>query len=104
VVKVFFREGTSVDAGVAQVTAICQTLLRSMPPGTMPPLIIRYNASTVPILQYGISSLQLSEQAVFDISANQIRIGLISVPGVSIPWPYGGKMRLVAVDLDLTAL
>jgi len=104
VTKVFLQPGASVDAGVAQITAICQTLLRSMPPGTTPPLIIRYNASTVPILQYGISSKTLSEQAIFDVTANQIRIGLISVPGVSIPWPYGGKMRLVAVDLDLPAL
>jgi len=104
VTKVFLQPGASVDAGVAQITAISQTLLRSMPPGTTPPLIIRYNASTVPILQYGISSKNLSEQAIFDIAANQIRIGLVSVPGVSTPWPYGGKMRLVAVDLDLTAL
>lgn len=104
VTKVFLQPGASVDAGVAQITAISQTLLRSMPPGTTPPLIIRYNASTVPILQYGISSKTLSEQAIFDIAANQVRIGMVSVPGVSIPWPYGGKMRLVAVDLDLPAL
>ena len=104
VTKVFLQPGASVDAGVAQITAICQTLLRSMPPGQTPPLIIRYNASTVPILQYGVSSSKLSEQAVFDLSANQIRVGLISVPGTAIPFPYGGKQRLVAVDLDLTAL
>ena len=104
VIKVFFREGTSVDAGVAQVTAIAQTVIRSMPPGTTPPLIIRYSASTVPILQYSISSSKLSEQAVFDVAANQIRVGLSTVQGASMPWPYGGKMRLVSVDLDLTAL
>jgi len=104
VIKVFLQPGASVDAGVAQITAICQTALRSMPPGQTPPLIIRYNASTVPILQYGISSPKLSEQAIFDLSANQIRVGLVSVPGASIPFPYGGKQRLVAVDLDLTAL
>ncbi len=104
ITKVFLQPGASVDAGVAQITAICQTLLRSMPPGQTPPLIIRYSASTVPILQYGVSSPQLSEQAIFDLTANQIRVGLISVPGTSIPFPYGGKQRLVAVDLDLTAL
>src|SRR5579862_1784535 len=104
VVKVFFREGTSVDAGVAQITAISQTILRTLPPGTTPPLIIRYSASTVPILQYSISSTKLSEQEIFDLSANQIRVGLATVRGAAMPWPYGGKNRLVSVDLDLTAL
>jgi multidrug efflux pump subunit AcrB len=104
IIKVFFREGTSVDAGVAQVTAISQTLLRMMPPGTTPPLIIRYSASTVPILQYSISSPKLSEQEIFDLSANQIRVGLATVQGASMPWPYGGKTRIVSVDLDLAAL
>lgn len=104
VIKVFFREGTSVDAGVAQVTAISQTIIRSLPPGTTPPLIIRYSASTVPILQYSISSPKLSEQEIFDVSANQIRVGLATVRGVSMPWPYGGKTRVVSVDLDLAAL
>ena len=104
VIKVFFREGTSVDAGVAQVTAISQTIIRSLPPGTTPPLIIRYSASTVPILQYSISSPKLSEQEIFDLSANQIRVGLATVWGAAMPWPYGGKTRLVSVDLDLAAL
>ena len=104
VVKVFFREGTSVDAGVAQVTAICQTVLRQMPPGTTPPLVITLSASTVSILQYSLSSPKLSEQEIFDISAVQVRVGLATVPGASIPWPYGGKTRLISVDLDLAAL
>src|ERR1043165_1134929 len=104
VIKVFFREGTSVDAGVAQVTAIAQTIIRSLPPGTTPPLIIRYSASTVPILQYSISSPKLSEQEIFDLAANQIRVGLATVRGAAMPWPYGGKNRLVSVDLDLAAL
>jgi multidrug efflux pump subunit AcrB len=104
VIKVFFREGTSVDAGVAQVTAIAQTVIRSMPPGTTPPLILRYSASTVPILQYSISSPKLSEQEVFDVAANQLRVGLSTVQGASMPWPYGGKTRVVSVDLDLAAL
>jgi multidrug efflux pump subunit AcrB len=104
VVKVFFREGTSVDGGVAQVTAIAQTIIRSLPPGTTPPLIIRYSASTVPVLQYSISSPKLQEQEIFDLTANQIRVGLATVQGASMPWPYGGKMKLVSVDLDLAAL
>ncbi len=89
---------------MAQLTAVSQTILRQLPPGTTPPLIIQYSASTVSILQFGISSAKLSEQQVFDIALNQIRVGLISVPGVSIPYPYGGKQRVVSVDLDLKAL
>src|SRR5271169_134714 len=100
VIKVFFQPGVSPEAGVAQVTAVSQTILRQLPPGTTPPLIIQYNASTVPILQYGISSKTLSEQQTFDVALNTIRVGLISVPGVGIPYPYGGKQRVVSVDLD----
>ncbi len=104
IIKVFLQPGANVDGGVAQITAVAQTILRQMPPGQQPPLIIRYNASTVPILQYSISSKKLSEQEVADITLNQIRIGLVNVPGAQIPWPYGGRMRTVVVDLDLTAL
>ena len=104
VIKVFLRPGASVDAGVAQITAIAQTILRQMPPGQTPPLVIRYNASTVPILQYGIGSRTLGEQELYDLSQNQIRVGLSTVQGASVPWPYGGKSRLVSVDLDLRAL
>src|SRR5213593_1335513 len=104
VIKVFFQQGTNPSTAVAQLTAVSQTILRQLPPGTTPPLIIQYSASTVSILQFGISSPKLSEQQVFDIALNQIRVGLISVPGVSIPYPYGGKQRVVSVDLDLKAL
>jgi multidrug efflux pump subunit AcrB len=104
VIKVFFHEGVSPAAAVAQIAAVSQTILRQLPPGTTPPLIIQYNASTVPILQYGVSSQTLSEQQVFDIALNQVRVGLISVPGVGIPFPYGGKQRVISVDLDLKAL
>src|SRR5208282_172962 len=104
VIKVFFQPGVSPEAGVAQITAISQTILRQLPPGTTPPLVIQYNASTVPILQYGISSQTLSEQQIFDLALNTIRVGLISVPGVGIPYPYGGKQRVVSVDLDPKAL
>ena len=104
VIKIFFQPGVSPEAGVAQVTAVSQTILKSLPPGTTPPLIIEYNASSVPILQYGISSPTLSEEQTFDLAMNTIRLGLISVPGVGIPYPYGGKQRVVSVDLDPKAL
>ncbi|MCW5557479.1 MAG: efflux RND transporter permease subunit [Verrucomicrobiae bacterium] len=104
IIKVFLREGASVDAGVAQITAIAQTILRQMPPGQTPPLVIRYNASTVPILQYALSSKTLSEQELYDLGQNQVRVGLSTVLGAQVPWPYGGKTRLVSVDLDLPAL
>ncbi len=104
VIKVFFQPGASPQAGVAQITAVSQTILKQMPPGTTPPLVIQYNASTVPILQYGISSTNMSAQEIFDVTMNQVRVGLVSVPGVGIPYPYGGKQRLVSVDLDLPAL
>ena len=104
VIKVFLQPKASVDSAVAQITAVAQTVLRQMPPGMTPPLIIQYNASTVPILQYGFSSPKMSEQELFDATANQIRVGLADVPGAMIPWPYGGKNRVVAVDLILPAL
>src|SRR5256885_16915749 len=104
VIKVFLQPGASVDAGVAQITAIAQTILRLLPPGQTPPLVIRYNASTVPILQYSVSSDSLSEQELYDASQNQVRVGLATVQGVAVPWPYGGKTRVIAVDLDLAAL
>jgi multidrug efflux pump subunit AcrB len=104
VIKVFFQPGVSPEAGVAQITAVSQTILKQLPPGSTPPLVIQYNASTVPILQYGISSKTLSEQQTYDIALNTIRVALVSVPGVGIPLPYGGKLRVVSVDLDPKAL
>src|ERR1700757_2125202 len=104
VVKIFFQPGVSADGAVAEVTAESQTILKQLPPGQTPPLIIQYDASTVPILQFGVSSDKLSEQQVFDAALNQIRVGLISVPGISIPYPFGGKQRVVSVDLDAKAI
>ncbi|HEY3763301.1 MAG TPA: efflux RND transporter permease subunit [Verrucomicrobiae bacterium] len=104
VIKVFLRPNASVDSAVAQITAVAQTALKQMPPGITPPLIIQYNASTVPVLQYSFSSQKMSEQELFDAAANQVRIGLSTVQGAMIPWPYGGKNRVVAVDLNLAAL
>ena len=104
VIKVYFQPYASVDAGVSQLTAIAQTVLRLMPPGQQPPLIIRYSASTVPIMQYSLSSRSLGEQEVYDLAQNVIRVGLSTERGASIPWPYGGRTRVVSVDLDLAAL
>ncbi len=104
VIKVFLQPGASPSAAVAQISSISQTVLRQMPPGTQPPLIIQYSASTVPILQYSFSSTKLSEQEMFDVTANQVRIGLAQTRGALIPWPYGGKTRVISVDLNLPAL
>ena len=104
VIKVFLRQGASVDTGVAQMTATGQAILRQLPAGVTPPIIIRYSASTVPILQYSFASKKLSEQELQDLAFNQVRVGLMNVPGASLPYPYGGKARVVAVDLDLAAL
>ena len=100
-IKVFFQPNVKIEQAVAQVTAISQTLLRLFPPGATPPLIIQYNAATVPILQLAVSSRTLPEAELYDQSLNFIRQPLASVPGASIPLPYGGKQRLVSVDLDL---
>jgi len=104
VIKVFFQPGASVDAAVAQVTAINQTMTRLMPPGTTPPLVIRYSASNVPILQLGLGSKVLPEQALYDIGLNSVRLQLATVQGASVPLPLGGKVRQIQVDLDPDAL
>ncbi len=104
VVKIFFHPGVQIGNAVAQVTAVSQTLLRQLPPGTTPPLIIQYNASSVPILQLALSGQGLSEQQLGDIGLNFIRTGLITVQGAAIPYPYGGKQRQIQVDLNTTEL
>jgi len=104
VIKVFFRPGTSVQGAIAQITAVSQSTVRSLPPGTTPPLIISYNASTTPILQLGLSSKTLPEQQLFDLGQNFLRTYLATVPGAATPYPYGGKIRQIQVDLDKTRL
>ncbi len=104
VVKVFFQPRVQIAAAVAQVTAISQTELRLLPPGTTPPLIIQYSASSVPILELGLSGQGLSEQQLYDFGVNFIRTRLASIEGASIPFPYGGKQRQVQVDISLQAL
>ena len=104
IVKIFFHQGVQVANAVAQTTAVSQTILRSLPPGSTPPLVITYNASTVPILQLALSGPGLSEQQLGDIGLNFLRTGLVTIPGVAVPYPYGGKQRQVQVDLDTAAL
>ncbi|MGA8074911.1 MAG: efflux RND transporter permease subunit [Candidatus Acidiferrales bacterium] len=104
IVKLFFQPNTKIEAAVAQVTSAAQVILRQAPPGTTPPLVIAYSASSVPILQLGLGSATLSEQQLFDIGVNFLRTQLITVPGAAVPWPYGGKQRQVDVDLDPQAL
>ena len=104
ITKVFFHPGVQIGNAVAQVTAISQTIVRQFPQGTTPPLVIQYNASTVPILQLALSGKGLNEQQLFDMGVNFIRTGLITVPGVAIPYPYGGKQRQIQIDLNTAQL
>src|SRR6202047_632942 len=104
VVKVFFQPTVSIDKAIAQITSNSQTQLRQLPVGTTPPLIITYSASTVPILELGLSGKGISEQALNDYGLNFIRTRLVTVEGAAVPYPYGGKQRQVQVDLDTNAL
>ncbi|MBV8810627.1 MAG: efflux RND transporter permease subunit [Acidobacteriaceae bacterium] len=104
VVKVFFQPHANLYAGIAQVTAICQTQLKGLPPGTTPPLIISYNASTVPIVQLALSGRGLTEQQLNDLGQNFIRTQLVTIPGTAVPYSYGGKQREIMVDLNTQAL
>jgi multidrug efflux pump subunit AcrB len=104
IVKIYFQPNVDIRTATAQVTSISQSTIKSMPAGTVPPLILNYNASTVPILQLATSSKSQSEQKVLDQTQNFIRPALTTVPGAAIPYSYGGKVRQVQVDLDPTAL
>jgi multidrug efflux pump subunit AcrB len=104
VIKIFFQPHVDIGSAVAEVTAISQVQLRQLPPGTTPPFIIQYNASSVPVLQLGLSGEGLSEQQLGDIGTNLIRTRLATVEGASIPYPYGGKQRQIQVDIDLPAM
>jgi multidrug efflux pump subunit AcrB len=104
VVKVFFQPHVNIGSAISEITAISQAQLRQLPTGTTPPLIIQYNASSVPVLQLGLSGEGLSEQQLGDIGTNLLRTRLATVEGASIPYPYGGKQRQVQVDLDLHAM
>ncbi len=104
VIKVFLQENANIESAIAQVTASNQTVIRSMPPGTTPPLVIRFSASNVPVLQLGLASKTLPEQTLYDLGSNFVRVQLATVQGASIPLPSGGKSRQIMVDIDLHAL
>jgi len=104
VVKIFFQPSANVQVALAQTTAIVQTILRGLPPGTTPPLVAIFSASTVPVIQIGLTSDSMSEQALFDFGNNFIRTQLATVQGASVPFPYGGKQRVISVDLNPATL
>lgn len=104
VVKIFFQPDVNINAAVSQVTALSQTVLKRLPPGITPPLVLSYNASSVAVLQLALSSNTLLDNQLFDISNNFIRPQLAQVQGAAIPSPYGGKNRQIMVDLDMQAL
>jgi CzcA family heavy metal efflux pump len=104
IVKVFFQPGADIRTANAQVTAISQTVLKQMPTGITPPLILNYSAATVPIIQLAMAGKGMSEQTVFDLAVNTVRTALITVPGAAMPFPFGGKSRQIQIDLDPAAL
>jgi multidrug efflux pump subunit AcrB len=103
-IRVYLQPGTNIDLAISQIVAVNQTILRTLPPGIFPPLVVQYDASSVPILQLGLDSDTLTEQALYDYAQNFIRTRLSTVPGISVPLPYGGKVRSVMVDLNPAAL
>jgi multidrug efflux pump subunit AcrB len=104
IVKIFFQPNADIRTANAQVTAVSQTVLKQMPPGATPPLILNYSASTVPIIQLALSGEGLTEQILGDIAINQLRTPLVTVPGAAIPYPYGGKQRQIQIDVDPSKL
>ncbi|CAN5488061.1 efflux RND transporter permease subunit [soil metagenome] len=104
IIKVFFQPGVNIQTAIAQVVASVQTQVRQLPPGITPPLVIKYSASSIPVMQLALSSATLPENALFDVAVNGLRPQLITVPGVASPFPYGGKVRVISVDLDTQAL
>jgi len=104
VVKIYFQPTANVQVALAQTTAIVQTILKSLPPGTTPPLVAIFSASTVPVIQIGLTSDSLSEQQLFDFGNNFIRTQLATVQGAALPFPYGGKQRTISVDIDSASL
>jgi len=104
VIKMFFQPGADINAAIAQVTALCQSVTKPLPPGITPPLILQYNAADVPVIMISLGSDQLSEQEISDLGNSFIRTQLVTVPGAAVPPPYGGKNRVVNIDIDADAL
>ncbi|CAN5434124.1 efflux RND transporter permease subunit [soil metagenome] len=104
IIKIYLQPGADVPQAIAQTTAIAQTAVRQMPPGAVPPLILRYSATSVPIMMLALETDTLSEQQLFDYGVNFIRSEIATIPGAQIPWPYGGKQRQIMVDIDPSRL
>lgn len=104
IIKIFFQPNANIQTAIAQVVSVSQAVLRQMPPGITPPLIIKYTASSVPVIQLGMSSTVLAEKELFDAAINILRPQIVTIPGLAMPFPYGGKVRAVSVDIDPQAL
>ncbi|HKT92916.1 MAG TPA: efflux RND transporter permease subunit, partial [Paraburkholderia sp.] len=104
IIKLFLQPGASLQTAIAQAVASEQAQVKQMPPGATPPLVISYSASSIPVIQLGLSSKSMSEQALADVAMNFLRPQLITIPGAQVPYPYGGKTRVISVDLDTRAL
>ncbi|TCK39560.1 multidrug efflux pump subunit AcrB [Paraburkholderia sp. BL8N3] len=104
IIKIFLQPDANIQTAIAQTVAVEQAQLKQMPPGATPPLVISYSASSIPVIQLGLSSPKLSEQALNDTALNFLRPQLVTIPGAAVPYPYGGKTRVISVDLDTRAL
>ncbi|MFP6561763.1 efflux RND transporter permease subunit [Paraburkholderia sp. B3] len=104
VIKLFLQPGANQQSAIAQAVAFEQATLKQMPPGATPPLVISYSASSIPVIQLGLSSNTMSEQSIADIAMNFLRPQIITIPGAQVPYPYGGKTRVIAVDIDTRAI
>ena len=104
IIKVFLQPNASIQTAIAQIVAVEQAQLKQMPPGATPPLVISYSASSIPVIQLGLSSPTLSERDLNDVALNFLRPQLVTIPGAAVPYPFGGKSRLISVDLDMRAL
>jgi multidrug efflux pump subunit AcrB len=104
IIKIFFQPNANIPTAIAQVVAVEQSQLRQLPPGALPPQVLKYSASAIPVIQLGLSSPTMTEPALFDAATNFLRPRLVTIPGVAVPWPFGGKIRLISVDLDTSAL
>jgi multidrug efflux pump subunit AcrB len=100
IIKIYLQPGSNLEEAIAQTTSVSQTAVRAMPPGMVPPLIMRYSATSVPILQLALESDTLGEQQVFDLGINFVRSEIATVPGVEAPYPYGGRQRQIMIDID----
>jgi multidrug efflux pump subunit AcrB len=104
ILKIYFQQGADIGSAIAQISAVCNTAIRQMPPGMQPPTILQFNASNVPVAQLTVASKTMPEEKIFDYGQNFIRIGLFTIPGLSTPSPYGGKVRQVSIDIDPKSL